>query len=185
MLGVVLGSICGRLRWVRAAVLPLVNSIRPLSPVALTPLFIIWFGIGEPSKVLLVSYTTTVTLFFSTMSGVASTPTIRERAAKSLGASKLAFALQVIVPSSVPFILTGLRIAISQAYMAVVAAELIGASSGLGYLIMSSRMNLLTQRMFVGLVALAVLGLLTDFIVRRLVARYGGRFLGDDASRSV
>ena len=175
--GTALGLVAGRTKLVRDMVMPIINLVRPLSPVALIPLFIIWFGIGEVSKVLLVSYTTFVTLFFSALSGVASTPVIRERAGRSLGAGRLALLWHVILPSAVPYILTGMRIAVASAYMSVVAAELIAANAGLGFVIMSSRITLLTSRMFVGLVCLGILGLLTDVLLRKVVGRFGKRFL--------
>lgn len=183
--GTLAGSCAGRIKIFRGLVLPLVNLIRPLSPVALIPLFIIWFGIGQFSKVLLVSYTSFVTLFFCALTGVAATPMIRERAALSLGAGRMELAWSVVLPSSVPYILTGLRLAVSNAYMSVVAAELFAATSGLGYLIMSSRLNLLTTRMFVALASLGILGLISDFLVRKLIARFGRRFLTDEVANVV
>lgn len=177
--GTLLGLIAGSARGVRSGVLPLINLIRPLSPVALIPLFIIWFGIGELSKVLLVSYTTFVTLFFSAMSGVASTPVIRIRAGRSLGAGRITLMWHVILPSAVPYILTGMRIAVASAYMSVVAAELIAAKAGLGFIIMSAQLTLLTSRMFVGLACLGVLGLLSDILLRRLTSQFARRFLAE------
>lgn len=179
-LGTVAGLICGRIVAIRRLVLPLVNLIRPLSPVALVPLFIIWFGIGETSKVLLVSYTTCVTLFFSAVAGVGSTPEIRERAARMVGATQFQTTVHVVLPSAVPQVLTGMRIAVSNAFMSVVAAELMAAQSGLGFIIMGSRVNLLTTRMFVGLVTLGVLGLCADVLLRRIVSRFGRRFVGNE-----
>lgn len=178
--GTIAGLISGRIPAVRRLVLPLVNLIRPLSPVALVPLFIIWFGIGETSKVLLVSYTTWVTLFFSAVAGVGSTPEIRERAARMVGASQFQTTIYVVLPSAVPQVLTGMRIAVSNAFMSVVAAELMAAQSGLGFIIMGSRVNLLTTRMFVGLAALGILGLCADVLLRRLVNRFGRRFIGNE-----
>lgn len=179
-LGTSVGLICGRVLLIRRLVLPIVNLIRPLSPVALVPLFIIWFGVGETSKVLLVSYTTTVTLFFSAVAGVGSTPNIRERAVRMLGATRFETLTTVVLPSAVPQILTGMRIAVSNAFMSVVAAELMAAQSGLGFLIMGARVNLLTTRMFVGLATLGILGLLADILLRKVVSRFGRRFVGDE-----
>ena len=181
--GILLGAMAGRSVITRGLAVPIINLLRPLSPVALVPLVIVWFGIGELSKVLLVGYTTFLMLFFTTLAGVASTPVIRERAARSMGASSLEVIWHVVIPSSTAHVLTGMRVALSSAYMSVVAAELIAANSGIGFIIMSARFNLLTTRMFVGLAALGILGLLTDMILSRFISRYLKRFVGEEVQR--
>lgn len=175
---IILGAIAGRILVARDLMMPLMNLIRPISPTALVPLMIIWFGIGEMSKIALVGYTTFITVFFSTMSGVADVPPTRERAAKTLGASDLDVFRLVVFPSAIPFILTGMRIGLGLAFMSVVAAELIAADKGIGFLIMQSRFSMLTERMFVGLLCLAVIGLIIDWIFRALIRKFGGPYVG-------
>src|SRR5690606_25031145 len=104
----------------------------------------------------------------------------RERAARMVGATQFQTTVHVVLPSAVPQVLTGMRIAVSNAFMSVVAAELMAAQSGLGFIIMGSRVNLLTTRMFVGLVTLGVLGLCADVLLRRIVSRFGRRFVGNE-----
>lgn len=181
--GILFGALAGRSVVTRGLAVPLINLLRPLSPVALVPLVIVWFGIGELSKVMLVGYTTFLMLFFTTLAGVASTPVIRERAARSMGASSLEVVRHVVIPSSTAHVLTGMRVALSSAYMSVVAAELIAADSGIGFIIMSARFNLLTTRMFVGLAALGILGLLTDMLLSHFISRYLKRFVGEEVNR--
>lgn len=181
--GIAAGALAGRSMLVRGLTVPIINLLRPLSPVALVPLIIVWFGIGELSKILLVGYTTFLMLFFTTLAGVASTPVIRERAVLCMGAGKFQVLRHVVIPSSTGHVLTGMRVAISSAYMSVVAAELIAADSGIGFVIMSARFNLLTTRMFVGLACLGILGLLTDMLLSRFISRYLKRFVGEEVNR--
>lgn len=178
VMAIVIGAVAGRLYVVRGLLLPLLNFVRAISPTALVPVMIIWFGIGESSKVLLVGYTAFITVFFNTLAGVANVSPTRERAARTLGASPFNVFRLVVFPSAMPDILTGMRVGLGLSFMSVVAAELIAAESGIGFLIMQSRFSLLTDRMFVGLVSLGVLGLLSDWIFRRLIRHFGGAYAG-------
>lgn len=173
-----IGAMAGRFLLVRGLLLPLLNFVRAISPTALVPVMIIWFGIGENSKVLLVGYTAFITVFFNTLAGVANVSVTRERAAQTLGASPFNVFRLVVFPSALPDILTGMRVGLGLSFMSVVAAELIAAESGIGFLIMQSRFSLLTDRMFVGLVSLGVLGLISDWIFRRLIRHFGGAYAG-------
>jgi ABC-type nitrate/sulfonate/bicarbonate transport system permease component len=178
VMAIIVGAIAGRLYVVRGLLLPLLNFVRAISPTALVPVMIIWFGIGESSKVLLVGYTAFITVFFNTLAGVANVSPTRERAAQTLGASPFKVFRLVVFPSAMPDILTGMRVGLGLSFMSVVAAELIAAESGIGFLIMQSRFSLLTDRMFVGLVSLGVLGLLSDWVFRRLIRHFGGAYAG-------
>jgi NitT/TauT family transport system permease protein/taurine transport system permease protein len=111
-----------------------------------------------------------------TATGVRETPKIRIRAAKSLGAQAPTILLKVILPSAFPYIVSGLQLALGLSFMAVVSAELIGARSGLGFLIMDSQTMLETDKMLVGILCLGVLGALVDQGARRLIDRFLGRF---------
>ena len=130
--GIPLGLLIGRLQVARDLILPILNLIRPISPVALVPLVIVWFGIGESAKIILVSYTTFIIIVFNAMAGAASTPVNRERAARCFGANQYELFRYVFLPSAVPYILTGMRIGLGFCYMSVVAAELVAADSGIG-----------------------------------------------------
>ena len=158
-IGVLIGALMGRIPIVAQFADPLLQLMRPISPVALVPLSIIWFGIGDMSRY------------------VASTPNIRLNAARCLGARGSQIFRRIIIPSAVPYILTGMRVALGFAFMGIVAAEMIAAQSGIGYLIMQSRMLLRTDIMFVGLVTLGVLGAVIDGCFKLAINRTMQRFM--------
>lgn len=160
--GVTAGALLGRITVLRALFEPIVGFVRNLSPVAIIPLAIIWFGIGETSKYFVVFWGTVFFVMFGTMHAVQNVPRIRMRAAQCFGASDLQVLVDIVIPSAIPYIWSGMRIALASSIMSVVAAELLAAQSGLGYLIMQSRVMVQTERMFVGLLALATLGLFFD-----------------------
>lgn len=157
--GIVLGALLGRVAVCRALFQPIVGFVRNLSPVAILPLAIIWFGIGETSKYFVVFWGTVFFVTFATLHAVQNVPRIRIRAAQCFGATPLQVVTDIVIPSALPYIWSGMRIALASSIMSVVAAELLAAQSGLGYLIMQSRVMVQTERMFVGLIALALLGL--------------------------
>lgn len=177
--GVLGGLLIGRLRLAQRVFSPMMELIRPISPVALVPVVMIWFGIGEFAKYFLIAYTSIIIILINTVSGVLSTPLIRQRAAQCLGANELQIFLYVVIPSTLPYILTGMRIGLGFSFMSVVAAELIAADSGIGFLIMQARLSMFTQQMFVGLVTLGVIGALTDLVFRAVIERVGRRYMQD------
>jgi len=175
--GIALGALIGRIRWVRELTDPVLELIRPISPVAMVPLALLWFGIGELSKVFIIVYATLIIVLLNTAAGVSRTPVTRVRAALCFGATPLQVFTKVILPSAVPFILTGMRVALGFSFMGIVAAELIGAREGIGFLIMNSQMLLQTEQLFVGLLTLGVVGLVVDRGFRWLVARSMRRYM--------
>lgn len=177
VLGVVFGALIGRFRLVRELTDPIIELTRPISPIALLPLAMLWFGIGEFTKYFLITYATVVVVLINTVAGVSRTPPTRIRAARCLGANDLQLFLKVILPSAVPFILTGMRVALGFSFMAVVAAELVGAREGIGFLIMNSRMLLQTDQLFVGLFSLGVVGAIIDRVFRILLDRSMRRYM--------
>jgi ABC-type nitrate/sulfonate/bicarbonate transport system permease component len=160
--GVAIGALLGRIAALRSLLEPIVSFMRNLSPVAIIPLAVLWFGIGETSKYFVVFWGTVFFVMFATMHAVQNVPKIRLRAAQCFGASDARVLVDIIIPSAIPYIWSGMRIALASSIMSVVAAELLAAQSGLGYLIMQSRVMVQTERMFVGLIALASLGLFFD-----------------------
>lgn len=176
ILGVLSGALIGRVKIVGQFAEPLLQLMRPISPVALVPLSIIWFGIGDMSRYFIIFYGVVIIMIMNTAAGVSATPNIRLNAARCLGASRLQIFRRIIIPSAVPYILTGMRVSLGFAFMGIVAAEMIAAQSGIGYLIMQSRMLLRTDIMFVGLVTLGVLGAIIDgsfkIAIDRTMKRY-------------
>jgi ABC-type nitrate/sulfonate/bicarbonate transport system permease component len=179
-LGILLGAVIGRIRVVAELVDPVVELVRPISPVAMVPLAMLWFGIGELSKYFIIIYATVIIVLLNTAAGVSRTPIMRIRAAYCLGATDFQVFIKVILPSAVPYILTGMRVALGFSFMGIVAAELIGAREGLGFLIMNSQLLLQTDQLFVGLLTLGVLGLIVDRIFRAILARSMRRYMRSD-----
>lgn len=175
--GVLIGALMGRIRIVAQLADPLLQLARPISPVALVPLSIIWFGIGDMSRYFIIFYGVVIIMIINTAAGVASTPNIRMNAARCLGARRWQIFRRVVIPSAVPYILTGMRVALGFAFMGIVAAEMIAAQSGIGYLIMQSRMLLRTDIMFVGLVTLGILGALIDGVFKLAIDRTMKRYM--------
>lgn len=155
--GIPLGLLMGLNRWVKGIFSVPIDLYWGLPPLAYLPLLIIWLGIGETSKIVLLSLSTFAPICFAAQAGVRSVPAERINAALSLGASRLQLFASIILPSALPEILTGLKIAIGAGLSTLVAAELIAAQSGLGYMIMSAANFLATDVVFVGLIVIAVL----------------------------
>ena len=132
--------------------------------------------IGEISKVLIIIYTTVFIVLINTMVGVAHIPPNKLRAAACLGATPFKAFAHVTLPATLPFILTGMRLAMGNSFATVVAAEMIAADSGLGYLIFNSRLWMATDKIFIGIVCLGTLGLITDRLFRYLVVRFAHQY---------
>lgn len=176
-IGVLLGLFMGRIPVVRALLGPVFEFARFIPPISFVTLFIIWLGVGEASRIMLIAYTTLFIVAVNVAAGVAAINEGYVRAAKSMGASPAQVLARVIVPRTVPYMIVGMRLAMGNAFMTIVAAEILAAKSGLGYLIWNSQMYLQTADVFVGFAALCVMGFTTDRLVQyagqRLLGRYG------------
>jgi ABC-type nitrate/sulfonate/bicarbonate transport system permease component len=175
-LGILGGVLMGCIPWIGKLVDPPLTLIRQVPPVAIIPLAIVWFGIGETSKYVVIFYGVLIVVLINTVAGVRSTPEIRVRAARCLGAGSVRTLMTIVLPSAMPYILTAMRLGLGFSFGAVVAAELIAADTGIGYLIMQSRFQIQIDRMFVGLLSLAVLGAVTDQLYQLLVRLTMKRF---------
>ncbi len=173
---VVLGVLLGRIRLLHDLLDPIIELLRYLSPTAMIPIAVIWFGIGEMSKYFLIFWGTFFIVLINTVAGVWRAPVARQRAAQCLGASRLQIFVLVVIPSAAPYIVTGMRIAMASSFMSIIPAEILAADSGIGYLLQKSSMLLQTNRIFVALLTICVLGFVVDrifrFIVERVLARY-------------
>jgi NitT/TauT family transport system permease protein/taurine transport system permease protein len=167
----------GRLRIVNEAVEPIIEVLRYLSPTAMIPIAIIWFGIGEMSKYFLIFWSTFFFVLINTVAGVTRTPLARQRAAQCLGAGRMQIFLLVVIPSAVPYIVTGMRVAMASAFMAIIPAEMLAADSGLGYLLQQSGVLMQTNRIFVALAAICLLGFVTDRLFQWLINVTMSRYL--------
>lgn len=176
MLAVPLGLVAGRIALVRAVVEPYIDFFRFIPPIAFITLFLIWFGLGETSKVLLIVYTTLFVMFLNTMAGAMSVEREKVRAAQCLGASDRQIFRHVVVPATVPYIITGMRLAMGNSFMTVVAAEFVAAQSGIGYMIFSSRLFAQTNYVFVGIITLGLMGFFANWVLCKAVARLAYRY---------
>ncbi len=162
LIGVPLGILVGRLSWAFAIVDPWIEMLRPVPPIAFLPLVVLWFGIGETSKVVVTAYGALFPILINTIHGVRSIENSLIRAARTLGASNQQIFYLVVLPGAVPSIVTGLRLGAGMGIFVLVAAELLGSSSGLGWLIMDSREHFMIDRIMVGIVALGIVGYLIN-----------------------
>jgi NitT/TauT family transport system permease protein len=163
--------LAGRIAIVRLMVEPFFNFFRFVPPIAFLGIAILWFGIGESSKIAIIIYTSLFTVFMNTMAGAAAIDESPGRAARSLGATRRQVLLKVVLPSTVPAILVGMRVGMGFSFMSVVAAEMIAANEGVGFLIYNARLFLKTANAFAGILALGVMGLAADFVFRILARR--------------
>jgi NitT/TauT family transport system permease protein len=172
-LGVLTGLATGRVALAQVLLAPFLTLLRPIPAIALVPVAIVWFGIGEGSKYFVISYSVFLTVWFNTHHGMQYVPDIYLRAASSLGVSWLREFVAVIIPAAAPYILAGLRLGVAIAFLSLVAAELSGASAGIGYRLQEARQYIRTDRMFSLLIILGIMGALADlgmqWIGRRLV----------------
>jgi NitT/TauT family transport system permease protein len=175
-LGIPIGLLMGNLDFVKRFLEPYTEFFRFIPAIAFLTVAVIWFGIGETSKVFLIVYTTIFIVILNTMAGVLSIPKNKLRAAQCLGASPLQIFLYVSIPATLPFILTGMRIAMGNSFATIVSAEMLGANAGLGTMMWTARLYMLVDEMFVGLFALGILGFATDRLFRFLIFRFAGRY---------
>jgi len=147
---------------------PILEFLRPIPPLAYLPLIIIWFGIGESSKILVIAIAMLAPIAISTASGVRGTSLERIDAARTLGATQFQVVRCVILPSAAPSILTGLRIALGTGWTTLVAAELVAATRGLGFMIQSAAQFLVTDVVIMGILVIALIAFILEFGIRRL-----------------
>jgi ABC-type nitrate/sulfonate/bicarbonate transport system permease component len=150
---------------------PIVELIRPINPVALTPFFILWLGLGNASQLLLIALGCFMVMAVSTYVSISNISPIYTRAAQSLGASKPHIYRSVIIPAMMPALLGGTRVALASAFTLTVAAEYLGAQGGLGFLIRNARTILHTETIMLGAMILGLESLITDQAVRLLFSR--------------
>lgn len=174
---VVLGLVMGRILFVNRLLDPIIEVLRFLSPTAMIPIAVIWFGIGEASKYFLIFWGCFFVVLINTIAGVLQMSLARQRAAKCLGASELQIFFKIAMPSAVPYVVTGMRIAMAAAYMSIIPAEMLAADTGLGYLLQSSGLLLQTDRIFVALAAISLLGFASDRLFRLVVAKTLSRYM--------
>lgn len=153
---------------------PILELFRNTAALALLPVFILILGIGETSKVALVIYAASFPILLNTISGVRTVDPLLIKSARSLGLSPVRLFQKVILPAAVPTIFTGLRMAAASSILVLIAAEMVGAKAGLGYLITASQLNFQIPNMYAGIVTIALVGVIFNGIVVAIEGRLSG-----------
>ena len=174
--GVPLGLAMGLFTPVMIVFEPYVQFFRFVPPIAWLVPAILWFGIGNTSKIFLIFYATVFLVLVNTMAGVRTIARNQLRAANTFELSKWQLFAWVTLPATMPHVLTGMRIAMANSFAAVVGAELVAANAGIGYLIAQSAEWMEADRMFAGMLTLGLLGLLADLAFRWAVHRFARRY---------
>jgi taurine transport system permease protein len=170
-IGVPLGLAMGLNKWVKGIFSPPIQLYWPVPPLAYLPLVIIWFGICETAKIILLSLAMFAPIVISAQAGVRSVSQGRIQAAQSLGATRVQIFRHVVLPNALPEILTGLRIGIGAGWSTLVAAELVAATKGLGFMTLSAAQFLVTDVVFVGILTIAAFATLFLTALRLLERR--------------
>lgn len=167
-----LGFAIGWYRRVADVVNPLIEVLRNTAALALLPVFILFLGIGETSKIALIVYSCSWPILLNTISGVQNVDPLLIKSARTMGVTPLQLFVKVILPASVPTIFVGIRLAGAVSVLVLVAAEMIGAKAGLGYLIIYAQYNFQIPQMFVGIIAITLLGLAFNYALVLLEQRF-------------
>lgn len=166
--GIIIGSCMGLYAPIRHFISPIIMALMPIPTIALLPIIIIIFGIGEVSKVVTIAGSVFFPVVINTVAGVISIDSIYLDVAKNYGASRKDFFLKIALPGSLPVMLEGIQMGQAIALLTIVAAEMMGASSGIGYLIWTSYRAFLLKEMFVGLILISFFGYIFSLFLRGL-----------------
>src|SRR5665213_272373 len=173
VIGLTIGVLMGRSRRAEDIFLPLVSILAPIPGLAYTPLFLLWFGPGQFSAVLLVAFVSSFPIIYNSWTGVKAVKEIWLRSAMAMGADDRRMFTHVILPGALPYILTGLRLGLAQAWRILIAVEMLAAVPwGMGWLIFGAREFLNTDAMMAGVVVIALIGLALEKYVFQKIENY-------------
>ncbi|HEX6242287.1 MAG TPA: ABC transporter permease [Polyangiales bacterium] len=167
-----LGLAIGWSKRVAEAINPLLEVLRNTAALALLPVFLLIFGIGETSKIALVIYACSWPILLNTISGVRTVDPLLIKSARTMGLGSYDLLRKVVLPASLPTVFAGIRLAGAYSLLVLVAAEMVGAKAGLGYLIIYSQYNFQIPHMYVGIITITVIGLLFTSVLQRLERRF-------------
>jgi ABC-type nitrate/sulfonate/bicarbonate transport system permease component len=172
-----MGLVLGRVTEIREFVLPPIKGIYPIPGIAWIPLAILWFGLGDAAVIFVVFATTFFPLFFSTEAGARQINPVIIDAARCFGARGVSLFFRIVLPATVPFIITGLRIGLGGAWRMIVAGEMLASQDGIGYLLMESRfqfkaVDLMTAMILVAIVGYATEAIIVDTIEKRTLEKW-------------
>ncbi len=158
----------------------ILEFIRNIPPISLIPLLILWFGIGEKSKIIIISLATFFPMFINIRYGIKNADKKLIEVGKSLGFSKIKIFFSIIMPHSIPNILSGMKIGIGYGFRAIVGAELVAASSGLGFMILDAQQLSRSDKAIVGIITIGIVGFLCDYLFSLLIRKisyYKGNYI--------
>ena len=167
----VVGCLVGWYKTIEYLLDPLIEAIRPIPPLAYIPIVIIWFGIEEFSRVLLISIACFMVSVVNVIAGMKNVPQVYVDAAATLGANRAQIFRTVAIPSATPFIFTGFRVALAAAWTTLVAAELIAAPNGLGFLLQEGRRYFLTDQVMMIIAVIGLCAFTMDRVFRKIQTR--------------
>jgi NitT/TauT family transport system permease protein len=163
-----LGLAMGANQRVYAWMNPMLQVLRPIPPIAYIPLSILWFGLGNPPAIFLISLGAFFPILMNTVAGVRQVDSIYIRAARNLGANQATMFMRVMLPAAVPYILSGVRIGIGTAFIVVIVSEMIAVNNGLGFRILEAREYFWSDKIIAGMFSIGLLGLAIDIAMNKL-----------------
>jgi ABC-type nitrate/sulfonate/bicarbonate transport system permease component len=169
--GIAIGTVMSAAKWVRYAIDPMIELMRPLPPLAFIPLLVVWFGIGELPKMVLIFIGVVPIMIIATLAGLDGVPKQLMDAAASLGASQRYALVHVKIRAALIPIVTGMRVAVGVSWTSIVAAEMIAADHGIGYVILEAGNYLDTALVFSAIIIIGIVGLLMDQALRLILKR--------------
>lgn len=171
--GILIGLAMGLSKWVRYALYPIVASLYPIPKIAILPLVIIVFGLGETSKIVVIATGVFFVVLYNSMGGVLGIPQIYHDVGSNFGAKRLFYYRTIALPGALPYIFTGLKLGAGVSLLVLVAAEFVGAKAGIGFMVWDAWQSFAVEQLFIGLAVIAVLGFsfaqLLDLLQRWLV----------------
>lgn len=167
VVGMTTGVLTSTTQWGRLLLQPVLRVLSPIPTIGLVPLAILWFGIGENSKTLVIALGVFVPVWINSHAGMASTPHDYLKAARCLGSSRMHTLLRIVIPEAAPDIVAGLRVGVAMAFVLLVIAEMTGTTFGLGYRIYQAQLFSQADRLLFCLIVLGVLGALCDLVLAR------------------
>lgn len=177
LFGLVLGIVMGRYRWFGAIIYSPMQFFRVIPAVALVPILVIWLGVGETIKILIIGYGVALVVAINIAEAVQRVAPARLQAARSMGAGPLRIFWGVLIPSVIPEALKGMRGSLAFAFMSIVGIETLAAQEGVGQMIWSARVLHQTDVALLGVLTLGLMGVLADTVVRLAFRIFGYRFM--------
>ena len=171
VVGVPIGLLSGYSRRAGAMISPIMAFIRPIPPIAFIPMTVLYFGLGEVGKIVLIFFVSFNYVQANAQAGAASFPIAYRRAAESLGLTRMQTFTQIVMPGALPQIFTGLKVALALSWAVVVAAELVGAQRGLGFMISDAATLFLIPVVYIGIALIGAIGLLLNFMLNFVETR--------------